>query len=310
MWSKISCRLAPAAGFVAATSSYTHRPTTFCDKPAPKDQVFPEYGAKGFMHNTKSGFSVFLQERCQRVYFIRHAEGYHNVAEKASTFTPRDKILLKENTGMEFWDAKLTPKGEEQCAQLKASIHGTSVWQFDKPLNLDLVVVSPLTRTLQTAVISLGCPNSPGAPPFIAHELCRERIADFTCDGRRSVKELKRDFPGVDFSLVTDNDDLMFDNRKENDELCQERAMEFLEWLCARPEAHIAVVTHSMFLKNLLRAFADNVSDEDRDEVRAFPNNAEMRSVMLCAHRKFATPEVEENKAGSRKHVWRGGASL
>lgn len=253
--------------------------------------MFPEHNAKGLMHNVESGFSLFLQERCQRVYFIRHAEGYHNVAERESTFTPHNLVLLKENSGFVYWDAALTPKGRDQCEQLKASIRGTSVWGFEKPLNLDLVVVSPMTRTLQTALISLGSPNSPGAPPFIANELCRERISDSMCDGRRSVKELQRDFPGVDFSLVEHNEDWMFHNQKETDETCQERAVKFLQWLCARPEVHIAVVTHSLFLKNLFRQFAGNVSEEDREAIHAHPQNAEMRSVMLCAHREFSPPD-------------------
>jgi broad specificity phosphatase PhoE len=59
---------------------------------------------------------------------------------------------------MEYWDAHLTPLGKEQCATLKASIRGDGVWGYHKPLNLDLVVVSPLTRCLQTAVLSLGDP--------------------------------------------------------------------------------------------------------------------------------------------------------
>ena len=84
------------------------------------------------------------------------------MAERNSTFTPKENVLLAENTGMEHWDARLTPKGEAQCAALKTSIRGEGVWGYSKPLNLDLVVVSPLTRCLQTAVLSLGDPAASG----------------------------------------------------------------------------------------------------------------------------------------------------
>ena len=70
---------------------------------------------------------------------------------------------------MEHWDARLTPKGEEQCAALKTSIRGDGVWGYTKPLNLDLVVVSPLTRCLQTAVLSLGDPSGAQAILTTAH---------------------------------------------------------------------------------------------------------------------------------------------
>ena len=148
---------------------------------------FPDVDADGFGHDEEGGFSLFLQERCKRIFFIRHAEGTHNVAERESTFTPKENVLLAENTGMTHWDARLTPKGEEQCAALKHSIRGDGVWGYAKPLNLDLVVVSPLTRCLQTAVLSLGDPSSAGAPPFLASELCRERVADFMYDGHLAL---------------------------------------------------------------------------------------------------------------------------
>jgi len=265
--------------------------------------VFPGYDSDGFTHDTASGFSLFLQERCQRIFFIRHAEGLHNLAERESTFEPKNQILMKENSGYVYWDPKLTKRGEEQCEKLKASVRGTSVWGFDRPLGLDLVVVSPTTRTLQTAFLSLGSPETPGAPPFISTELCREHISDAMCDGRRSITELSRDFAGVDFSLVDSNEDTMF-FRKETEEQVEERAQEFLKWLCGRPETHIAVVTHSIFLKTLLKQFADQVSEEDRNALHDTWVNAEMRSIMLCAHKKFPSSmnaELQFSKSEKRK---------
>lgn len=256
-------------------------------------RVFPDEDSSGFAHDEQAGFSLFLQERCKRIFFIRHAEGFHNVGERESTMDPQNLILKKEYSGDKYWDARLTPKGEQQCAQLKASVRGNTVWGFDRPLNLDLVVTSPLTRTLQTAVLSLGSPDSAGAPLFIAHEDCRERISESMCDGRSSITDLKKGFPGVDFSLVQHDQDWRFHNEKENDWDCQARARRFLMWLCGRPEIHIAVVTHSLFLRNLLSQFGDNVSVSDREAIHKFPTNAELRSIMLCAHRPFSNAGAE-----------------
>lgn len=308
MWSRVFARFGPAAGaaggFVTAPllGAKLQQPS-HCDVRRTNTrtgQVFPEFDASGFSHDEAGGFSLFLQERCQRIFLIRHAEGYHNLAERESKFQPKNLVLLKENSGYVYWDPKLTPRGEDQCKNLKASIRGSSVWGFDKPLNLDLVVVSPTTRTLQTACLSLGSPETPGAPPFIAHEGCREHISESMCDGRRSIVELKRDFPGVDFSLVETNEDEMF-NVKETDEDCQRRGVEFLQWLIGRPEVRIAVVTHSLFLKSLLRQFGSEVAEEDREYLHGNWINAEMRSVMLCAHRKFeSTLSVEEEVKAKR----------
>uniref|UniRef100_A0A7S2VQL8 Uncharacterized protein n=1 Tax=Zooxanthella nutricula TaxID=1333877 RepID=A0A7S2VQL8_9DINO len=276
-------------------------------------RVFPEYDSDGFVHNEASGFSLYMQERCKRIFFIRHAEGFHNLAERESTVVPKVNILLAENSGDKYVDAKLTPFGEQQCAKLKANIRGDTVWGFDKPLNLDLVVCSPLTRCLQTAVLSLGDPGAPGAPPFIVNELCRERIADYTCDRRRKRSVLKADFPSINFDLVKDEEDTMFLNQKEGDSTegeakCSERGVEFLKWLCGRPEIHIAVVTNSVFLKSLFSQFGSNLSREDQECIHKFPANAEMRSIMLCAHRKLASTKEEGEQPPSKKQktLWNG----
>jgi broad specificity phosphatase PhoE len=284
---------------VAAAGALAPQAVSLCDGKAigRGGQVFPGLGADGYKHDDASGFSLFLQERCKRIYFVRHAEGIHNLAERESTYEPPNLIFQTENSGYVYLDPKLTKRGEEQCANLKASIRGTSVWGFDKPLNLDLVVVSPTTRTLQTAQLSLGSPGSPAAPPFVANELCREHISEAMCDSRRSVSELAREFPDVDFSLMEDNEDTMF-LKKETTEDVEERGRKFLMWLCGRPEQRIAVVTHSIFLKELLSQFADNVADEDRQEIHQSWVNAEMRSIMLCGHRKFASTRSKlEEKA-------------
>jgi broad specificity phosphatase PhoE len=68
-------------------------------------------------------------------------------------------MLLRSErvSGNQFWDARLTPTGEEQCCRLRNEIH-----DMPHKLDLELVVVSPLTRTLQTAELSLGRADAPG----------------------------------------------------------------------------------------------------------------------------------------------------
>ena len=122
----------------------------------------------------------------KRLTFVRHAEGYHNkdAAELPNYYEDR---LYETNA---YWDPKLTPLGEEQSR----SIAMKQAWRQQQGLP-ELVVVSPLTRAIQTATIGFANHSSPGgdirAPPFIACSLARERIWIHTCDKRRERTELE-----------------------------------------------------------------------------------------------------------------------
>mmetsp|Transcript_8954 Transcript_8954/g.10162 ORF Transcript_8954/g.10162 Transcript_8954/m.10162 type:complete len:147 (+) Transcript_8954:119-559(+) len=69
----------------------------------------------GKLGTPDSGFSIFLAERTKKIHFIRHAEGYHNVA----THQSGDNQCLKRGdqpaAEHELWDARLTPAGIQQA---------------------------------------------------------------------------------------------------------------------------------------------------------------------------------------------------
>ena len=87
--------------------------------------------------------------------------------------------------------------------------------------SFDLVVVSPLTRTLETCHHIFSPARKPGVPDFLdfrpapdgsgevvraprvlVREECRERWGRYVCDGRRPVSELIKEFPDFDFSAI------------------------------------------------------------------------------------------------------------
>ena len=216
----------------------------------------------------------------KKVVFIRHAEGIHNRDAKEIPNYFADKL----GYGMTYWDAELTPTGREQCALLSKVLP-------EQAGVLDLVAVSPLTRTLRTA--ALAFPNASSRPPFFATSLARERIALHTCDGRRRRSELQSEFPWVDFSEITSEEDEMWDDKETEVEMtspggevfkhsakCAARGVELLRWLHRRPEQHIAVVSHWVFLLHLFRPFTQY------PELQSRFGNAEARVTTL--HRRTA----------------------
>jgi broad specificity phosphatase PhoE len=179
------------------------------------------------------------------IHMIRHAEGTHNVARAY-----RDPSNL---------DARLTARGEEQCAQLAANCSA----QQEMLDGIELVVTSPLTRCVQTALLSLPMLASGQHVKFLAHEGVRETV-NYVCDQRRLISQISAEFPRVDFSLMShDHDDVWqhyearlgtpaeYDGHRESAELCAvaERGRGFLTWLNSQPQRTVIVSSHSAFLR-------------------------------------------------------------
>lgn len=188
----------------------------------------------------------------KELLLVRHAQGQHNVGR------------------FEF-DPPLTEEGRRQCLRGR------------KPRNLDLIVVSPLRRTIQTALLLLPTECVGPNVPIIAYEGIREQLDD-DCNFRRPIEVQSRDFPEVDFSLIPPGEDSQLGRYNESAREVQARAVEFLRWLAARPERRIAVVTHFEFLLHGLMPalFAEKgacVRSNPGDDDSYFFDNCETRSL-------------------------------
>jgi len=149
---------------------------------------------------------------------------------------------------------------------------------------VDVVLASPLTRTLQTATFMFP-PPSDGAggaasPPIVAIELCREAHGGHPCDQRRPIHTIRAEFPHVDYSgIATDEDTQHNPDRRETVNEVAVRCDKFLQVLRGRPERNILVVSHGVFLETLLNRCGLHCTD-DAVKLRRF-DNAEMRSIVL-----------------------------
>jgi len=99
-----------------------------------------------------------------------------------------------------------------------------------------------------------------------------------TCDKRKSKSELVRQFPEVDFSLLSEEDPLWGDGlTREGLDALASRAREFIEWLVARPEKNVVVASHSTFLLTLF----NTVLEWDDEYLGTWFGTGEMRTVHL-----------------------------
>ncbi|WP_017539247.1 histidine phosphatase family protein [Nocardiopsis halophila] len=170
------------------------------------------------------------------VHLLRHGQSAFNAIYDR---TGRDPLIV---------DPELTPLGVSQAAEAAAGV---------RRLAPDLVVTSPLTRALQTA---LGAAGGLGVP-IVVEALHREHLGN-TCDIGRPPRTLAKEFPSLDFGHLPET--WWYTGRTdergvavEPEAVLQERVAAFTEWLVHRTERSVRsvrsvlVVGHAEFFGRL-----------------------------------------------------------
>ncbi|GLD93476.1 hypothetical protein PINS_up002068 [Pythium insidiosum] len=184
------------------------------------------------------------------VYFVRHAEGYHNVAERELGTERWEAVEAKQER---FLDADLTPFGIHDT-ESKGPAALAAELERGMP-RIERVVVSPMSRAIQTAQHFFLPDQAPR--PFVVMEACRETTGVHTCDKRRPLSEIRAKFPDLDFSRMVDEEDKLWSStHRETDAEIQLRAKAFLVQLFHEiPERYVAVTTHSGFMSAIWSLF-------------------------------------------------------
>ncbi|KNA08877.1 hypothetical protein SOVF_158700 [Spinacia oleracea] len=244
------------------------------------------------MENVSSP-SLYPLHHCKIIHLVRHAQGLHNIEGEKNY-----KAYMKP----EYFDAPLTPLGWQQVDNLRKHVRDCGLYN-----KIELVITSPLLRTMQTTVGVFGgegytdrmdvmplmvanagnsdrsAISSLNSPPIMAVELCREHLGVHPCDKRRDVHEYQCLFPAIDFSQIeTDEDTLWKADVRETKAEVAARGMDFMNWLLTRKEKEIAVVTHSGFLLHTLTRFGDDCHPLMKDEISKRFKNCELRSIVLA----------------------------
>lgn len=255
--------------------------------------------------------SLYPLHRCKIVHFVRHAQGIHNVDGEKN---------YKAYMSPEYFDAHLTKLGWLQVDNLRKHVRDSGLLK-----KIDLVVTSPLMRTMQTAVGVFGGENYPldrmeglplmvanagnsersaisrlDCPPIITSELCREHLGVHPCDKRRSISDYLCLFPAVDFSEIESDEDILWKTSiRETKEELVARGIKFMEWLSMRKEKEIAVVTHSGFLFHTLNAFGNDCHPLVKKEICQHFANCELRSMVIIDRSMLGSNDTSTNYSGN-----------
>jgi len=155
------------------------------------------------------------------LHCIRHAQGYHNLNIQSHT----------------IHDPLLTPLGEDQCRTLASNFPNLGA--------VDLVVASPMKRTLNTALLTFTPLLQQKNSKVIAMPELQE-TSDLPCDTGSPSDGLQWEYASkpVDFTLIIDSWDSKKGRWAPTAAAIEKRAADARKWLMSRPEKNIVVVSH------------------------------------------------------------------
>ncbi|KAL9131648.1 MAG: hypothetical protein Q9217_000459 [Psora testacea] len=163
---------------------------------------------------------------------VRHAQG------QVTSGNPIIHNLSVANQSIP--DPDLTPYGEEQCRHLAQS--------FPYHSSVELLVCSPLRRTIYTTLLGFKPEIDRGVKVIALPEV--QETGDVPCDTGTDIAVLRKEMEGkpIDLGRLTDGWNSNIGKWSPAAEAVKKRAREVRQWLKARPEKEIVVVTHGGFL--------------------------------------------------------------
>ncbi|KJK76604.1 hypothetical protein H634G_08192 [Metarhizium anisopliae BRIP 53293] len=188
------------------------------DRKYPTDDKFDPEGTKSqwqrfgkWVHYLNHHCDKSENVRYKLVFFGRHGQGYHNVAESYYG-TPAWNCYwaeLEGNGTITWADPLLTPDGFKEAE--KANGFYKTLYEQQNMPHFESYYSSPLKRCLQTANTTFSTLKMPAEHPFVPtiKELFREDISIHTCDRRSTKSEIARFMPGWKFEEgFTEKDEL------------------------------------------------------------------------------------------------------
>ena len=161
------------------------------------------------------------------IYLIRHAQSTFNAVYGQNKPDPM------------IFDAPITELGENQAKQARLEV---------EKFTIKNVIVSPFTRTLQTAQLIFG-----NRLPFQINAAVREQLVN-SCDVGTPPQKLAKDFPHLNFNHL--DECWWHEGEKdyrgisvEPEEVLMERADKFVDYMKREGIHSTAIVSHGNFIR-------------------------------------------------------------
>lgn len=191
----------------------------------------------------------------KNVYCIRHGTAEHNVLFHE----------VGEKAYMMIKDSNLTQEGQEESIILGKN------W-LDKNY-IELVLVSPLTRTIQTANNIFNGTQV----KMMAFDEIKEYPGSYEpINHRKDKHELVVKYnKTINFKALSEKDSLWHETDVESMESLEERVKKMKDYILSRKETNIAIVSHNSYLAYFLRG---KIADTDNELKHCFPYTIAVKS--------------------------------
>ena len=169
----------------------------------------------------------------KKIYCIRHGQATHNIDYKI-----RGEIAYHDPIHS---DSVLIKQGELEAKNLNSDI---------LKIDFDTIIVSPLTRTIQTCLLATKNVKK--------KRIALECVREFPCrvhtpNKRKDISILDKKYETIDFSEIKDDiDPLWNDINKETKKELDQRIKCFKNWIKKRPEETFLLFSHASFIARFL----------------------------------------------------------
>ena len=193
----------------------------------------------------------------KRIFLIRHGYSLHN-----QLYPKMGMSAFYDN---EVIDSPLLKKGRDEAQELR---NKESIYQY-MTTKVELVLVSPLVRALETASIIFKDSNIP--------IVCQEFLREFPngkqmCNQRSEIVSRIKEYPHINFENIVSNKDIYWnEDRHETLDELNKRIEITKKYLFNRPEQTIAIVGHGSFIGQFKDNHIGYIENGDEELKHCYP---------------------------------------